>query len=87
MADDAFGMQADEGTELWDPEDADDCDDEAELFAPPSTQSSHPANSAGILREPVTEPAVRWDQVRTCLQKGCADVDSSQLAKRPIQLH
>ena len=60
------GVQESADAELWDPEDADDCEDEAELFSLAPVLDSYPAGRDGSLPKPTAGSASTWDQVRSC---------------------
>ncbi len=60
------GMQESADVELWDPEDADECDDEAQLFTSELESDSDPAGQDGSVQ--TAGSAVTWDQVRPCQQ-------------------
>ena len=55
-------MQAIADDELWDPEDADDCDDEADLFSS-SPVAGGDFDGRDGLRKPNAGSAMTWDQV------------------------
>ncbi len=60
------GMQESADVELWDPEDADDCDDEDELFSSAAMSDSDPAGQDGSMQKSIAGSAATWDQVRPC---------------------